>query len=246
MLECPRRADLSKRVEMLSKLEKTETLADKYQNLGRNLIGLVSESEHPYAYSLLLDAHESIEILLSILSNKTNTRSIDEIALIHLNYQMLGAALEKLPRKFTLKFPHLSQAVFANTIDAKGACWIPRVICAHIVSFEELYLNYNNKLEEQFLSEIIIIKDAIQITIEKQLKPLLSVLKQPLKISINPSNEWHYSNPKTTETKIPNTLQYVDNCIGVLSEVERIASCNYSILSKSLARQSLIIQHDNS
>lgn len=141
----------------------------------------------------------------------------------------------------------MTRAVFAETQDKNGKCWIPRVVCAHFTSFDDLCNpkspNYHTaKLEEQFKSEIIIIKAAIESVIKQQIKSLIGDLIKPAitnhSLLMQATTDIHVSTNHLMQNQ---PAFYINNCILILEVIKNTFACGYEVFTQSFAKQALVI-----
>ncbi len=138
------------------------------------------------------------EILIAFnnYTKKQKIISADMIAFFYLHLQMSGAANESLRRDFTGLHSDLSDVLFDNTVDGKGAARLSRFAGAHSTSLSALLNGFNPKLLHDYILLMKDVRAEIERCILSYLPKLGEVLRQVAEISFSPMLRVDFSSPQ--------------------------------------------------
>lgn len=218
-------------------------MQSKYDRVNSVICGLNNLSAlDEYALINISNAIMNAEVLMQVIPQYKHDGNLDILAMIHLHYQNLGAALDNIPYGTRKQFEDLA-AIYGESRGNKSKSFTLRSTVAHYKSFYELHANFNPEaakviLEEASETHAALIKVVKAFSIPSSLRKLICDPIQDKAALIHGSSGFLYTAGKPIDLNSP--LDLFSNCKAVMDVTNHCLTMAGNI-SNSLPMQSLVI-----
>ncbi len=218
-------------------------MRSKYDRIYSGIFGLSSLSPiDEYALRNISNAIMNAEVLMQAIPQYKHDGNLDILALIHLHYQNLGAALENIPYETRKQYKDLG-AIYGESQHSKSKSFTLRSTVAHYKSFYDLHANFNtdaanNIMEEARETYTALITVVDEFNIPASLRKLITDPVKDKGALLHRSSGFVYTAGQRTDNNSP--LDLFSNCQEVMLVTNHCLSIAGNI-NNSLPMQSLVI-----